>query len=235
MLMDASLYVSIGVKLTVALIGLLIMTRLLGKKEISQLTAFDFVSSLMLSELVGNTIYDDEIHLSHLLFALILWTVLALGLEKFIALFPKISRYAAGTPDLIIRDGVVDFKAMKRNNLDFAQLGMLLRENDIFSLREVAYALFETNGSISVLRQKNPEENTGNAKDRQGSVSLPAYIIENGSINEDTLKRLGRDRTWVDQLLLVSGIPNQTCVLFAEWSDSSGLYYQLKEKHVKND
>lgn len=88
----------------------------------------------MLSELVGNTIYDDEIHLSHLLFALIIWTLLALGLEKFIARFPRLSRYAAGTPDLIIRDGVVDFKAMKRNNLDFAQLGMLLRENNIFSL-----------------------------------------------------------------------------------------------------
>ncbi|KRE86302.1 hypothetical protein ASG89_09760 [Paenibacillus sp. Soil766] len=128
MKMDTNLYVSIGVKLTVALIGLLIMTRLLGKKEISQLTAFDFVSSLMLSELVGNTIYDNEIHLSHLLFALVIWTLLAWGLEKFIARFPRLSRYAAGTPDLIIRNGVVDFKAMKRYNLDFAQLGMLLRE-----------------------------------------------------------------------------------------------------------
>ncbi|MCD1257252.1 DUF421 domain-containing protein [Paenibacillus athensensis] len=221
---------SIGVKLTVALIGLLVMTRLLGKKEISQLTAFDFVSSLMLSELVGNTIYDDEVHLSHLIFALALWTLLALGLEKLIALFPRLSRYAAGTPVLLIRDGVVDFKAMKRNNLDFAQLGMLLRENNIFSLREVAYALFETNGSISVLRQKEPEEISGNAKAQRGSVSLPAYIIENGSINEDTLKRLGRNRLWVEQLLQLSGIPHQKRVLFAEWSDSSGLYYQLKEE-----
>lgn len=231
MKVDTNLYVSIGVKLTVALIGLLIMTRLLGKKEISQLTAFDFVSSLMLSELVGNTIYDNEIHLSHLLFALIIWTILALGLEKFIARFPRLSRYAAGTPDLIIREGVVDFKAMKRNNLDFAQLGMLLRENNIFSLREVAYALFETNGSISVLLQKKPEEISGNAKDQQGSVSvsLPAYIIENGSINEDTLKRLGRDKIWVEQLLQLSGITHHERVLFAEWSDSSGLYYQLKE------
>ncbi|WP_274319519.1 DUF421 domain-containing protein [Paenibacillus qinlingensis] len=227
--MDTNLYVSIGVKLTVALIGLLIMTRLLGKKEISQLTAFDFVSSLMLSELVGNTIYDKEIHLSHLLFALIIWTLLALGLEKFIALFPRLSRYAAGTPDLIIREGVIDFKAMKRNNLDFAQLGMLLRENNVFSLREVAYALFETNGSISVLLQKDSGEINGNARDRQVNVSLPAYIIENGSINEDTLKRLGRDRMWVEQLLQISGISHPENVLFAEWSNSSGLYYQLKE------
>ncbi len=229
MKVNANLYVSIGVKLTVALIGLLIMTRLLGKKEISQLTAFDFVSSLMLSELVGNTIYDAEVHLSHLVFALMIWTLLALGLEKFIARFPRLSRYAAGTPDLIIRSGVVDFKAMRRNNLDFAQLGMLLRENNIFSLREVAYALFETNGSISVLRQKDPEGISGNAKDQQGSVSLPAYIIENGSINEDTLQRLGRDRAWVDQLLQLSGISRHEHVLFAEWSDSSGLYFQLKE------
>lgn len=229
MKVNASLYVSIGLKLAVAMIGLLIMTRLLGKKEISQLTAFDFVSSLMLSELVGNTIYDDEIHLSHLLFALIIWTLLALGLEKFIARFPKLSRYTTGTPDLIIREGVIDFKAMKRNNLDFGQLGMLLRENNIFSLREVAYALFETNGSISVLRQKDPEDISGNANDQLSRVSLPSYIIENGCINEDSLKRLGRDRNWVEQLLQLSGISHHERVLFAEWSDSSGLYYQLKE------
>ncbi|UKS24713.1 DUF421 domain-containing protein [Paenibacillus sp. HWE-109] len=226
--MDMSLYITIAVKLVVALIGLLIMTRLLGKKEISQLTAFDFVSSLMLSELVGNTIYDPEVHLSHLLFALVVWTLLALGLEKFIAWMPWLSRYAAGTPDLVIKDGVIDFKAMKRNNLDFAQLGMLLRENNVFSLREVAYALFETNGSISVLRQKDPDSMSGDAKNQQTKVCLPESIIENGHINEDALKRLGRDSEWLNQLLQLSSINRHEEVLYAEWSDSNGLFYQLK-------
>ncbi|GFZ98556.1 DUF421 domain-containing protein [Paenibacillus marchantiophytorum] len=226
--MDMSLYITIAVKLVVALIGLLIMTRLLGKKEISQLTAFDFVSSLMLSELVGNTIYDPEVHLSHLLFALLVWTLLALGLEKFIAWMPWLSRYAAGTPDLVIKDGVIDFKAMKRNNLDFAQLGMLLRENNVFSLREVAYALFETNGSISVLRQNDPDSMSGDAKNQQTKVCLPESIIENGHINEDALKRLGRDSKWLNQLLQLSSINRHEEVLYAEWSDSNGLFYQLK-------
>lgn len=226
--MDTNLYVSIAVKLVVAMVGLLIMTRLLGKKEISQLTAFDFVSSLMLSELVGNTIYDPEVHLTHLIFGLVVWTLLALGLEKFFASMPWLSRYAAGTPDLIIRDGVIDFKAMRRNHLDFAQLGMLLRENNIFSIREVAYALFETNGSISVLRQKDPESMSGDAKAQQSKVCLPEMIIENGSINEDALCRLGRDLAWLSQLLELSGIKNREQVLFAEWSDANGLFYQLK-------
>ncbi|WP_338042362.1 DUF421 domain-containing protein [Paenibacillus alba] len=225
---DNNLYITIAIKLVVALIGLLIMTRLLGKKEISQLTAFDFVSSLMLSELVGNTIYDPEVHLSHLVFALVVWTLLALGLEKFIASMPWLSRYAAGTPDLVIRDGVIDFKAMKRNNLDFAQLGMLLRENNVFSLREVAYALFETNGSISVLRQKDPNSLSGDAKAQQTKVCLPESIIENGSINEDALRRLGRNAQWLQQLLQLSGIAHHERVLYAEWSDDSGLFYQLK-------
>jgi uncharacterized membrane protein YcaP (DUF421 family) len=227
MMMEITMYVSIAVKLVVALVGLLIMTRLLGKKEISQLTAFDFVSSLMLSELVGNTIYDDNVHFSHLIFALVIWTLLALGLEKFIWAFPWISRYASGTPDLLIRDGVINFKAMKRNNLDFAQLSMLLRENNVFSMRDVAYALFETNGSISVLRQ-NDLESQNNGVSPKKRVCLPESIIENGSINEAALERLGRDPEWLKQLLQLSGISHHERVLFAEWSDSNGLFYQLK-------
>ncbi len=228
-MMEITMYVSIAVKLVVALVGLLIMTRLLGKKEISQLTAFDFVSSLMLSELVGNTIYDDNVHLSHLVFALVVWTLLALALEKFIWTVPWISRYATGTPDLLIRDGIIDFKAMKRNNLDFGQLSMLLRENDVFSMREVAYALFETNGSISVLRQNDPASPSNRESDSpKKRVCLPESVIENGSINEAALHRLGRDQVWLKQLLQLSGISHHERVLFAEWSDSNGLFYQLK-------
>ncbi|WP_246315833.1 hypothetical protein [Paenibacillus foliorum] len=62
----------ITVKLATAMVGLWLITKLLGKKEISQLTAFDFVSSLMLSEIVGNTIYDKDVHLVQLLYALVL-------------------------------------------------------------------------------------------------------------------------------------------------------------------
>ena len=84
-------YTMITVKLVTAFFGLWLMTKLLGKKEISQLTPFDFISSLMLSELVGNTIYDRGVHFMMLIYALVLWMVLSLALEKIVQIFPWLS------------------------------------------------------------------------------------------------------------------------------------------------
>jgi uncharacterized membrane protein YcaP (DUF421 family) len=147
----------ITIKLATAMIGLFLITKLLGKKEISQLTAFDFVSSLMLSELVGNTIYDKNVHLMHLLYALFLWAAMSLIMEKLLQYFPALSKRMNGRADVIISSGEIDFRAMKRNNLDFDQLHTLLREQNIFSVREVAFAVFETNGTISVMRKASLE------------------------------------------------------------------------------
>ncbi len=92
-------YTMITVKLVTAFFGLWLMTKLLGKKEISQLTPFDFISSLMLSELVGNTIYDREVHFMMLIYALVLWMVLSLALEKLCE-SPWLSVPLSGRPNL---------------------------------------------------------------------------------------------------------------------------------------
>lgn len=65
------IFVTIGVKLVISFFGLWIITFITGRKTLSQLTPLDFLSSLILSEIVGNTIYDDEVKIWHLLFALL--------------------------------------------------------------------------------------------------------------------------------------------------------------------
>ncbi|MGU3472755.1 DUF421 domain-containing protein [Paenibacillus sp. D51F] len=221
------LFGQIALKLLIALVSLMIMTKVLGKKEISQLTAFDFVSSLMLSELVGNTIYDREVGYGHLVFALAVWTLLSYGTEKLLNRIPWLARRVTGSPDLVIREGIIDRDAMKRNNLDFGQLSMLLRENGVFSVRDVAYALFETNGSISVLSKPAAG---GNQKEEPDSPSLPESVIEDGDIVDRALDRLGRDRQWLLGLLAHIGIQEERQILYAEWSDASGLFYQLRSQ-----
>ncbi|ASS65579.1 MULTISPECIES: DUF421 domain-containing protein [unclassified Paenibacillus] len=222
------LFGQIALKLLIALVSLMIMTKVLGKKEISQLTAFDFVSSLMLSELVGNTIYDKEVGYGHLVFALAVWTLLSYGTEKLLNRIPWLARRVTGSPDLVIREGIIDRAAMKRNNLDFGQLSMLLRENGVFSVRDVAYALFETNGSISVLSK--PAAGGHQQEETPDSPSLPESVIEDGDIVDRALERLGRDRRWLLGLLAHIGIGDEREILYAEWSDASGLFYQLQSQ-----
>lgn len=221
----------IACKLVIGMVGLWCMTRLLGKKEISQLTPFDFVSSLMLSELVGNTIYNDDVKLVHLLFALVLWTLLSVGLEKLPIWFPRFDRLASGKPELIVHKGKVLYDAMKRNNIDFDQLRAMLRQSGVFSLSEVAYAVLETNGSLSVMLRSEVEDGERpDLKPPQANVVLPVPLVVNGKIDTDSLRGLGRDGGWVVRELLERGVEDVKGVLYAEWSEGEGLYVQLKEE-----
>jgi Predicted membrane protein len=151
-------YAEIATKLAIAFAGLWAMTRLLGKREIAQLTPFDFVSSLVLGDLVGNTIYDEQASFWKLLFALAFWTALSYAFEKVMEFGKPFRRRLEGRPELLIVDGEIDLAAMKRNSMELEELRMMLRQKDVFSVSEVAYAIYETNGSLSVLRKSAYEE-----------------------------------------------------------------------------
>ncbi|WP_308858195.1 DUF421 domain-containing protein [Paenibacillus sp. R14(2021)] len=219
----------ITIKLVTAFFGLWFITKLLGKKEISQLTLFDFISSLMLSELVGNTIYDREVHFMMLVYALALWLALSLALEKIVQLLPWLSVPLSGRPDIIIRNGVIDVRAMRRNKLDMHQIGMLLREQSVFSVREVAYAIFETNGNLSVMRKSSEAPPARGELDLpEQPVSLPRILMDQGYVQHDELRELGRDEAWLLQQLQLQGIKRIKDVFYAEWSESEGLFVQKK-------
>ncbi|AEI44182.1 DUF421 domain-containing protein [Paenibacillus mucilaginosus] len=220
-------YMYIFIKLGTGFIGLWLITKLLGKKEISQLTPFDFVSSLMLSELVGASIYDREVHFPELVFALVLWAVLSLGFEKVLQLFPWLNPKLSGRPDVLVRDGRVDPEAMRRNKLDWHQVTMLLREQSIFSLREVAFAVFEPNGNLSVLKKSPAESVVREDLDLPDKkVELPVLLIDKGCLDEDQLKSIGRDRSWLEEELRKQGAKRLEDIYYGEWTESGGLYIQ---------
>lgn len=220
----------ITVKLITGFFGLWFMTKLLGKKEISQLTPFDFVSSLMLSELVGNTVYDRDAHYSMLLYALALWMALSLALEKAIQLMPWLSVPLNGRPDIVIRNGVIDVKAMKRNRLDMHQVGMLLREQGVFTVKEVAFAVFEPNGSLSVMKKPGQEPPTrAELQMKEPVAGLSRILIEQGQMQRGELIHIGRNEEWLLSQLEKQGIDRIQAVYYAEWSEEEGLHIQLKK------
>lgn len=172
---------SILIKLIAGFIGLWIMTRLLGKKEISALTPFDFISAVVLGGLVGNTIYEKEHSIFRLLFSLAVWTILSVLFEKVTQYIPKLRKPFEGEPKILIHNGKIDLAKLRKNSLDFDQLRMMLRAKDTFSVKEVAYAIYETNGSLSIL--KKPQFENVTRKDMElpeQEVHLPLSIVESG-------------------------------------------------------
>ena len=141
------------IKVIVGFVTLFFIIIITGRTSIYQLTPFHLVFVLVLGDFLVNTIYENKVGIFHFLYAIGLWTLLMLGIE-FLTLKNKSTRsLLLGDPNIIIRDGVMDRKLLKKNRLDVNQVLSILRQNQVFSVREVKYGILEANGQISILLQ----------------------------------------------------------------------------------
>ncbi|MEK3988329.1 DUF421 domain-containing protein [Robertmurraya sp. FSL R5-0851] len=190
---------------------------------------FHLVFVLVLGDFLGNTIYEDRVRIFHFLYAIGLWTVLMLGIE-FITLKNKTTRsLLLGDPNIIIRDGVMDRKLLKKNKLDVNQVLSILRQNNVFSVREVKYGILEANGQISILlksKYQKPEKQDLNLP--ESSVDLPTSLIIDGEILLDNLHELGFNQQWLDNKLTINGYNNVKSILYADWRESEGIHISPK-------
>lgn len=222
-----SFYIDIFIELLIGFFALLLLTRLLGKTTINQISTFDFIAVLILGELLGAAMYVKGVELFHIIFAMLVWGSLIFLSAYITQKFRKTRKYLEGYPSIVIKNGIVDFKVMKKNKLDLNQLAMLLRSKEIFSFNDVAFAIIETNGDISVMKKHLCSNVTNN--DLQlapQKVTLPYLLIMDGEVIHENLKEINKDASWLNNLLLGASFKSSSDVFIAQWDETSGLFIQ---------
>ncbi len=218
------------IELLVGLIALLISTNILGKTQISQLTPFDFISAIVLGELVGNAIYDPEVNVFTIIYAVIFWTALIYTILVITQKFRSTRKIFEGNPSILIRNGHIDREQLRKNKMDINELQQMLRqEKDVFSIREVEFAILEPNGKISVL--KKAKYATPSIEDmdlKQKQVFLPISLISDGKVDKDNLQEAGFDENWLLKQIVKRNILRFEEVLYAEWVEDEGFFCQKK-------
>ncbi|KML32593.1 membrane protein [Rossellomorea marisflavi] len=220
-------YTSIAVELIVGYFALLILTKVLGKTQITQISAFDFISALILGELVGNSLYDNKISVFQVLTAILIWGALIFVTEFFTQKSRKFRHLMEGTPAIVINKGIINYTVLKKNHLDLNQLQHLLRAKDIFSIKECEYALLESNGTLSVI--KKPLYDQVQRQDLSlplKKATLPMSLIMDGEIVYDNLKIVGEDDRWLQTEISRQGFASPKDVLLAEWTENEPLLVQ---------
>lgn len=220
-------------ELIIGFFMLLLITRFLGKTQITQLTAFDFISALILGELLGNAIYDDDIGIVEILFAVTVWGFLIFTVQLMGQKSITVRNLLEGKPSIVIQKGVIDRQALKKNRMNINELQNLLRIKDVFSVREVEYAILEPNGSLTVLRK--PEFDTPTLKDLNlplNSKSLPMLFVSDGTILNHDLQKIGKSESWLKTELNQLGYANTDNILYAEWRQEDGFYVLEKDQLV---
>ncbi|GGE51433.1 DUF421 domain-containing protein [Pullulanibacillus camelliae] len=220
-------YFETTIELLLGFFALLILMKIMGRSSIAEATPFDFVATLVLGEFVGNALFSNDVDPWKMLYSIACWGLLILIID-FITL--KINRTRSifeSNPSIVINNGVIDRAVMKKNKLDMNRLQSMLREKDIFSLREVEHAIIEPNGQISVI--KKPIYDSANKGDLNlpiQSVSLPVTLISDGVLIKQNFSLIGKEPQWLESELEKRSIPSIRDVMFAEWRQEDGLFIQ---------
>ncbi|WP_394184682.1 DUF421 domain-containing protein [Metabacillus halosaccharovorans] len=224
-------YLSTAIELISGFILLLLIIKVLGKTQFSQITPFDFISALILGELVGNAAYDDEVKLGQIAFAILLWGSIIYIVEMITQKFKGTRKFLEGEPNIVIHKGQIKFDALKKIKLDINALQSLIRQQGYFSIQEVEYAIMETNGVVSVLPKS--EYDTPKSKDLKLNPKppvLPITLIIDGEVVQDNLIELGFDENWLKDQLALQSITEYKDVIYAEWIQNTPLYVLQYEK-----
>lgn len=228
-------YFQLSIELIIGFFALFTITKITGKSLISEITPFDFISAIVLGELLGNAIYDDEVKIWRLLYALTLWTMLMFIIEKITQKSRKTRKLLEGDPAIIIRNGQIDFDVIKREQLDINELLSILRQKDAFSIREIEFAILELSGNISVLKKsKYDNPTTEDLKLPYKPVYLPINIILDGEVLKDNLDAIGFDNNWLKNQIHISGVERIEDVFYAEWKQDEGIHVVRRDSKVVN-
>lgn len=208
-------------------VALFILTKILGKTQMSQLTPFDFVAAIVLGELVGNALFDENVGVTEIGFLVFVWGTLLYLVEITTQKFKGTRFLLEGKPSLVIHKGNIIYEELKKNKIDMDELNHLLRVKDIFTIREVEYAIMEKNGELSVLKKSMYQEPV--KKDFQmyeSDPSLPFSIISDGEILEDNLREANLTKEWLQHELEKQEIYRVEDVLYAEYTENEALLVQ---------
>jgi uncharacterized membrane protein YcaP (DUF421 family) len=224
------------VRALISFFTLLLFTRLLGKHQMSNLTYFDYINGITIGSIAGTLATDLSSK------AWVHW----LGLTVYVAITFSIqfidlksrffSKVLDGEPTVLMQNAKILEQNLKKSKMSKDALMMMLREKNIFDPTQVAYAIMEPDGNLSVLPKAEYQPTT--PKDLNIPVQparMTTELIMDGIILEQNLKQRNKDRQWLDLQLKANGIKDIKKVSFAAILPNGQLYVDKFEDHIAKE
>lgn len=191
--------------------------RIMGKREVGELSVLDMVVYFVMSEILALTISEPNETILKALLAIVTLVVLQTSVAWTCMKKKKWRDFFEGTPVILIQNGIIDQNAMRKQRYTIDDLLYQLRDKDISSPEEVQYAILENSGVLTVLSTKNSK------------LKWPYPLIADGQIQTDSLNALG-----INQNQLMKELNRQGCEsideVFLCLMQKNGLYVIKKER-----
>lgn len=223
-------------RIALGFVVLFTLTRILGRKEISQMTFFNFVSAIAIGSIAANLVVSQSLSIRNGVMALVGWSIFTLIMDLIDIKSKVLRKVVTGNPVVVIKEGKILKTALSSVRLDLDSLTAMLRQQNIFSIADVDFAIFETNGKLSVMPKENSSPLTKsdmNIPIKASVFPIPTEVISDGKLLMKNLEKLKLDQSWLQKQLKQLNINNVSDVLFAQIQKDGTLLVHKKETNLE--
>jgi Predicted membrane protein len=212
------------IRALVSLIVLFFLTKLLGKKQISQLSLFDYVIGISIGNFAAEMTTNVEIQfingiIAVTIFGLVAYLVSIGTMKSF-----RLRKFFMGIPTVLIENGKLYEKSLKKTRLDMNDLLEQLRIKGYFDISQIEYCMLEANGDVSILpKQENKPVTSGDMQIKIPQERLCANVVIDGNIMHSNLKGTSKDENWLNHELKVKGYSDLSKILLATLDNNGKL------------
>ncbi|WP_277678395.1 DUF421 domain-containing protein [Gracilibacillus dipsosauri] len=191
-------WLDVAVRVILFLIVLFLLTKLLGKKQLSELSFLEYVSGITIGSIAAEVIINTDNKIWHGIIGICVFSLIIYLVEIFSVHSKQFRDFVEGSGTVIIKDGKVLEENLKKEHYTTDELLQLLRGKDIFDLSEVEYAVLEAKGSLSALPKKDfrpiTRKDLGLASVNEKETQT---VIMDGEILKESLTATGKNLEWL--------------------------------------
>lgn len=207
-------------------IAVLISLRVMGKGEIAEMNAFDLVITLLLAEVAAIPMENNNIPLLYGIASIVGLVFMQTFISYFALKSRRLSSFLSGKPAVLINKGKIDYKALKKERITIDEIFEQLRVQGFFNIKDVQYAILETDGNLSVIPSPSHDGNT--SKDFK---HLPVSLIIDGRIIDNGLKSVYKNKNWLFNILKSHNIKDYKDVLICILDEDDNIFIQKKDSN----
>lgn len=211
---------------TISFFFLFIIAKIMGKKQIAQLDFIDYIIGISLGSIAAQMSFDTEIPFYYFLIAMSVFAFLEIALSLIGRKSTLLKNVIFGTPTIIVEDGKLIYKNLKKTKLTINEFLSLCREKSYFDISDIAYCIFETSGKISVLPKSGSTPVVAeNLNIKLPAASLSSDVVLDGKVVEATLRDLNKNIDWLFNKLNIKDEEQLKNIALATYDQNKDTFY----------
>jgi uncharacterized membrane protein YcaP (DUF421 family) len=210
--------------------AIIVSLRIMGKRQIGELEPAELVVAVLISDLAAHPLQDIGTPLLYGLIPVLTLLCCEVLITAFVVKSVKFRAFICGKPSVIIHEGKIIQKEMKKNRVTPDELSEQLRKKDIADISTVKYGILETDGTLSTLLYTDQSPVTPKQMNMPtDDLGYPVIVINNGRVITDNLQKMGLNAAWLTKQLKNRNIKKPQDVYLMTVDESSRIYFSVKD------